>query len=143
MTFLPSPLEPTDNEFALIARVFAGEASDADRAQLDRWRKTDPERDLLLERLHGVWERTGAVAAGDIEKELLQIHRRIARRRQRVTPRRWPQSHVRDFAWAASLLLAVGITGYVAYGRFAARTPHAAAIATLPLTEVATVRGQR
>lgn len=136
-------MDPTsrhDPDFALLARVFANEATEEDRHEFERWRLADGAREALIARLRTVWDRTGTVSADDVDAHLAEIKARIARR-QSQRARGFPAAS-RPLAWAAALILCVGLAGYLARQRAPSGVGPTAEAPT-PVTEVATTRGQR
>jgi transmembrane sensor len=127
-------------DYALIARVFADEATAAEREELEQWIRKSSDHDILVRRLHTVWAQTGVVIEGDAHHALAKIHSRIARRRSAPTrillrsPYRWQPT-----AWAAAALVTLGLGSYTLRDRI---TWQRSATAE-PLTQVATTSGQR
>ena len=88
-------------DWALMARVFAGEAGAAERARFDAWMREEPARHSAVERMREVWGRTGVIEEHlDVEKALTGN----PDPRQLLTALR-SQHHDRDLAAAAEKLL--------------------------------------
>ena len=63
---MPSPIEPADAPWALLARHLAAEASATERAELRAWVQADPHHLQILATVTRAWERAGEAAAAPV-----------------------------------------------------------------------------
>ena len=128
---------------ALLARYLAGEATDAESRDVERWAAGDPADRARLDELRAIWNARRPVE-WDVDAMWAGVRRTIRSDRARtprigrVLPatRRW---WALPAAAAATVLLTLGASFLIL------RSPHQApaAPAALPMREYATPRGQR
>jgi transmembrane sensor len=91
-----------------LARYLAGDASDADRSQVDAWAAADPSRAAELSRLQVAWRPTEPAGTWDVTSAWTKVSSRLdsARFEPEIIPV-WRRPFVQWLA-AAGLLVAVG-----------------------------------
>ncbi len=137
------PELPDDLDWALLARSFAGEASEQDTLALERWIAAQPSRRALVAELRRVWDGTGSLAPSwNAEAALERIKSAQARARVlnlRAVSAAAPvvgRGRVTRLAWrvAAAVLLVAGAGA----AWLSLRRP----TGDVPMAEVTTRRGQ-
>lgn len=130
---------------ALLAEYLAGECTDDDARQIERWVAQDPANRARVDELRAIYQAPWPPSAPDIDAMWAGVRRTMRTDRARSAEfgrafrterRRWWRAPV---AVAATVLLAVGAA--LTIDRIATNPP--AAPATEPMREYATPRGQR
>lgn len=95
-----------------LARYLAGQASDADRSQIEAWAKANPAHDTELRRLQAAWVPSEPAGAWNVDGAWAKVAAQLDR------PAKPPISRRPVVGWlaAAAAILAVGAGSWVAIG---------------------------
>ncbi|MGF7214703.1 ferric-dicitrate binding protein FerR (iron transport regulator) [Spirosoma lacussanchae] len=105
-------------DWTLVGRVFANEATDEERQQLERWLAAHPEQQPVIHQLYQLWQTPSATPSAD-RTEVAAAYERLQQRieaeealsAQRVRPL-WPSRSWLSWAAAASVILLLGFLGW-------------------------------